>query len=96
MRQDIALLLHSSLEVNRFCEPPFHGISQLTGKSAAIICEDAAIEENIEWIVGGALWNNGQICSATNRILVHRSRYKQLQAQLTVSLDHSLIPLTVL
>lgn len=44
---------------------------ELGGKSALIIFDDADIEQAVEWVMFGAFWTNGQICSSTSRILIH-------------------------
>jgi betaine-aldehyde dehydrogenase len=46
---------------------------ELGGKSAMIVFEDADIEATLEWILMGIFFNQGQVCSATSRLLVHES-----------------------
>lgn len=55
---------------------------ELGGKSPFIICEDADLEKAVEWIMFGIFWNQGQVCSATSRVLVHEDIYPQLLARL--------------
>lgn len=43
---------------------------ELGGKSPAIVFNDADIDSAIEWLAFGFLFNCGQICSATTRILL--------------------------
>ena len=43
---------------------------ELGGKSPFIIFDDADIEAAVEWIMFGVFWNQGQVCSATSRVLV--------------------------
>ncbi|AZD86860.1 Aldehyde dehydrogenase [Pseudomonas chlororaphis subsp. aureofaciens] len=43
---------------------------ELGGKSAFIVFDDADIEAAVEWIMFGIFWNQGQVCSATSRLLV--------------------------
>lgn len=43
---------------------------ELGGKSPAIVFDDASLDAAVEWVVFGAFFNCGQICSATARILV--------------------------
>ncbi|NWA00165.1 aldehyde dehydrogenase family protein [Pseudomonas gingeri] len=43
---------------------------ELGGKSAFIVFDDADIEAAVEWILFGIFWNQGQVCSATSRLLV--------------------------
>ncbi|BDA42516.1 betaine aldehyde dehydrogenase 2 [Coccomyxa sp. Obi] len=44
---------------------------ELGGKSCLIVFNDADIEDAVEWACFGCFWTNGQICSATSRLLVH-------------------------
>nr|AHH24261.1 betaine aldehyde dehydrogenase [Atriplex nummularia] len=46
---------------------------ELGGKSPVIMFEDIDIETAVEWTLFGVFWTNGQICSATSRLLVHES-----------------------
>ena len=55
---------------------------ELGGKSALIVFDDADIERAVEWAMFGAFWTNGQICSATSRLLVHQPIAKKLLARL--------------
>jgi betaine-aldehyde dehydrogenase len=43
---------------------------ELGGKSAFIVFDDADVEAAVEWILFGIFWNQGQVCSATSRLLV--------------------------
>ena len=43
---------------------------ELGGKSALVIFDDADVEKAVEWAMFGCFWTNGQICSATSRVLV--------------------------
>ncbi|WJV27619.1 MULTISPECIES: aldehyde dehydrogenase family protein [Pseudomonas] len=45
---------------------------ELGGKSAFIVFDDADIEAAVEWVMCGIFWNQGQIYSATSRLLVQR------------------------
>lgn len=47
---------------------------ELGGNDPLIVCEDADIELAVEQTVLGRLWNNGQVCCANKRMLVHRSK----------------------
>ncbi|KAJ0983844.1 hypothetical protein J5N97_002200 [Dioscorea zingiberensis] len=44
---------------------------ELGGKSPIIVFEDVDIDKAVEWALFGCFWTNGQICSATSRLLVH-------------------------
>ncbi|MDD1964996.1 aldehyde dehydrogenase family protein [Pseudomonas putida] len=46
---------------------------ELGGKSAFIVFDDADVEAAVEWILFGIFWNQGQVCSATSRLLVQES-----------------------
>ena len=43
---------------------------ELGGKSAFIVFDDVSVEAAVEWILFGIFWNQGQVCSATSRLLV--------------------------
>lgn len=43
---------------------------ELGGKSAFIVFDDADVDAAVEWIMFGIFWNQGQVCSATSRLLV--------------------------
>ncbi len=45
---------------------------ELGGKSALIVFDDADVDKAVEWAMFGSFWTNGQICSATSRLLLQR------------------------
>ncbi|MCF6101355.1 aldehyde dehydrogenase family protein [Mesorhizobium muleiense] len=51
---------------------------ELGGKSPFVVFEDADIGEAVEWIMFGIFWNQGQVCSATSRVLVQEGIYDRL------------------
>lgn len=51
---------------------------ELGGKSPFIVFEDSDIEAAVEWIMFGIFWNQGEVCSATSRVLVQRDLYEPL------------------
>lgn len=55
---------------------------ELGGKSPLVIFEDCDIEHAVEWIMFGIFWNQGQVCSATSRVLVEKSLYPALLERL--------------
>jgi betaine-aldehyde dehydrogenase len=55
---------------------------ELGGKSPFIIFDDSDIEAAVEWIMFGIFWNQGEVCSATSRVLVQRSLYEPLLKRL--------------
>ncbi|KAK5165814.1 uncharacterized protein LTR77_008737 [Saxophila tyrrhenica] len=48
-------------------------LMELGGKASAIVCEDANIEHAAMQVALGSFLHAGQICMATERVLVHRS-----------------------
>ena len=55
---------------------------ELGGKSPFVIFEDSDIEKAVEWIMFGIFWNQGQVCSATSRVLVAEEIYPALLTRL--------------
>ncbi|NEI73899.1 aldehyde dehydrogenase family protein [Rhizobium lusitanum] len=55
---------------------------ELGGKSPFVVFDDADIDEAVEWIMFGIFWNQGQVCSATSRVLVHQKIYERLLSRL--------------
>jgi aldehyde dehydrogenase (NAD+) len=52
---------------------------ELGGKSAAIILDDANLDEALPTLMQFALMNNGQACVAQTRILASRNRYNEIK-----------------
>ncbi|MED6171189.1 Aminoaldehyde dehydrogenase 1, peroxisomal, variant 2 [Stylosanthes scabra] len=46
---------------------------ELGGKSPIIVFDDVDIDKVAEWTILGCFFTNGQICSATSRLLVHEN-----------------------
>ncbi|KAG4190987.1 hypothetical protein ERO13_A07G063000v2 [Gossypium hirsutum] len=46
---------------------------ELGGKSPIIVFEDVDLDKAAEWTAFGCFWTNGQICSATSRLIVHEN-----------------------
>ncbi|XP_020203480.1 betaine aldehyde dehydrogenase 1, chloroplastic [Cajanus cajan] len=46
---------------------------ELGGKSPIIVFDDVDLDKAAEWAIFGCFWTNGQICSATSRLIVHES-----------------------
>lgn len=55
---------------------------ELGGKSAAIVCEDAALERTVAGLRFASFLNNGQACVAQTRVLAPRSRYDEIATAL--------------
>lgn len=55
---------------------------ELGGKSPLVVFEDSDIEHAVEWIMFGIFWNQGQVCSATSRVLVAEQLYPALLKRL--------------
>ncbi|MCY1494029.1 Betaine aldehyde dehydrogenase [compost metagenome] len=55
---------------------------ELGGKSPFLVFADADLDASVEWIMFGIFWNQGQVCSATSRVLVERSLYPALLERL--------------
>lgn len=47
------------------------------GKSPLLVFDDAELDQAVKWAHGGAMWNNGQICTATSRIMVQEGIYDE-------------------
>jgi len=55
---------------------------ELGGKSPVVVFDDADIEQVVEWVMFGIFWNQGQVCSATSRLLVQDGIAPALLARL--------------
>ncbi|TDN61593.1 aldehyde dehydrogenase family protein [Paraburkholderia sp. BL10I2N1] len=55
---------------------------ELGGKSPFIVFDDSDLEAAVEWIMFGIFWNQGEVCSATSRVLVQRGLYEPLLERL--------------
>ena len=55
---------------------------ELGGKSPFIVFADSDLQAAVEWIMFGIFWNQGQVCSATSRVLVERVLYPALLERL--------------
>ncbi|KAF4678087.1 hypothetical protein FOL47_005366 [Perkinsus chesapeaki] len=70
------------------CTPYVHNVGlELGGKSPFVIFEDSEIEQAIEWVMFGCFWTNGQICSATSRLLIHNSIKNKFLARLKTEVE---------
>jgi betaine-aldehyde dehydrogenase len=55
---------------------------ELGGKSSIIVFDDVSIDQAVEWAMFGCFWTNGQICSATSRLLIHQAIEEKFIARL--------------
>ena len=55
---------------------------ELGGKSPLIVFDDVDVEKAVEWILFGIFWNQGQVCSATSRVLIQGGLYERLLSRL--------------
>jgi betaine-aldehyde dehydrogenase len=74
---------------------------ELGGKSPFIVFDDADLEKAVEWIMFGIFWNQGQVCSATSRLIVQEGIADRLLQRLVVeseriSIGDGLDPKTML
>lgn len=60
---------------------------ELGGKAPALVLKDANIEKAAQGCTLGAFLHSGQICMATERIVVHSSIVKEFSAALKTSID---------
>lgn len=51
---------------------------ELGGKSPQLVFEDADLDKALPFLVNAGVQNAGQTCSASSRILVHRSKYAEV------------------
>lgn len=58
---------------------------ELGGKSPFIVFADSDLDAAVEWIMFGIFWNQGQVCSATSRVLVERGLYPALLERLVAA-----------
>lgn len=56
---------------------------ELGGKSAAIVLDDAPLDDVVPVLVGAGCFNTGQVCAALTRVLVSDARHDQLVAAMT-------------
>ena len=58
-------------------------VLELGGKSAAIVYDDADIENLLASVRWGIFFNAGQVCSAMSRLIVHRNIHDQVVSAIT-------------
>ncbi|CCC09193.1 hypothetical protein SMACR_04952 [Sordaria macrospora] len=67
---------------------------ELGGKASAIVWEDAELENAATQCALGAFLNSGQICMATERILVHKSIRAEFEKKLVAAVENIFGPQT--
>ncbi|RQR41272.1 aldehyde dehydrogenase family protein [Burkholderia sp. Bp9142] len=55
---------------------------ELGGKSPFIVFDDSDLDKAVEWVMFGIFWNQGQVCSATSRVLVQEALYPRFLERL--------------
>jgi len=61
---------------------------ELGGKSPLVIFPDVDITEAVEWAMFGCFWTNGQICSATSRLLLHEAIAEKVLEKLVIETNN--------
>jgi betaine-aldehyde dehydrogenase len=51
---------------------------ELGGKSPIVVFDDADVDQVVEWAMFGIFWNQGQVCSATSRMIVQEGAARML------------------
>ena len=70
-------------EIGRVAGEAFRKHSlELGGKCAAIVGDDADVDAAVAALAGSAFGNAGQVCVASARLLVHRSRHDAFRAKI--------------
>jgi alpha-ketoglutaric semialdehyde dehydrogenase len=60
---------------------------ELGGKNPLIVCDDADLQNAVNWTIGSAFSNAGQRCAAGSRILVFDSVYDRFKAMLVAATE---------
>jgi betaine-aldehyde dehydrogenase len=76
--------LHTGQHIARLCATNMTNVTlELGGKSPAIVFNDISdLDAVVEWVMFGCFWTNGQICSATSRLLVQEGLMPEFIARL--------------
>ena len=62
-------------------------VLELGGKNATVVCEDADLEAWVPRLAFASFANSGQVCMATDRIVVHAARFEELTDRLAAFAD---------
>ncbi|MFB4166070.1 aldehyde dehydrogenase [Alteribacillus sp. JSM 102045] len=60
---------------------------ELGGKSPFIICENIDEDQAADWAVFASLFNQGEVCVAAPRLLIHHSIYESVKQKLLEKID---------
>ena len=55
---------------------------ELGGKNALVVCDDADLDNAVNWILLSAFSNAGQRCAAASRVIIFKSIYEMLKTKL--------------
>jgi betaine-aldehyde dehydrogenase len=58
---------------------------ELGGKGAILVFDDCDLDQAVEWVMFGIFWNQGEVCSATSRLLVQSGIAEALLERLRVA-----------
>lgn len=76
------------LEIAEICSHRLaHVALELGGNDAFIVCEDADIDLAVNEMVWGRMYNAGQVCCASKRFIIHRSKVQSFIEKSIVQLD---------
>lgn len=64
---------------------------ELGGKSAMVVFEDCDIEQAAKWAYFGIMYNAGQVCCATSRLIIEDSIYDKFVAAVTKVVEEQAI-----
>jgi aldehyde dehydrogenase (NAD+) len=70
-----AILAASSASITR-------SVLELGGKSAAVLLPDASLDTAVPAVMGSCCFNNGQVCGAQSRLIVHTSQLADIEERL--------------
>lgn len=75
--------------INQLCAGSFKRVSlELGGKSPILVMEDADIDAAVGWAVFGSFFNQGEVCVASSRILVHEDIHENFTNALLKKLQN--------
>jgi betaine-aldehyde dehydrogenase len=75
--------------INQLCAGSFKRVSlELGGKSPILVMEDADICAAVGWTIFGSFFNQGEVCVASSRILVHEDIHENFTNALLEKLQN--------